>query len=190
MSHARLGEIERRLCNMVQPGTVVETDYVKARVRVKVGKNQTAWIPWITSRAGRDRTWQAPEIGEQVIVLSPAGDMAQGYALPAIYKNDYPANGSKATDSRTTFADGAIVEYDREAHAHSVTIPAGGKATVKVGAQAQTEITDSKITHQLGATSKIEITASSIKITCGATVFELTSSGTTLTTPQFTGVQS
>lgn len=177
MSNARLGDLERRLCNIVHPGTIDEVDHEKARVRVKVGKNQTAWIPWVTGRAGGDRTWSAPEKGEQVLVLSPSGDLRQGYVLPSIYRKDYPANGDSGDVSRVTYKDGAVIEYDRENHAHAATIPSGGKATVKVGDNASTEITTDTITHKMGSDASAVIKGDSVKLNLGGIFVELTSSG-------------
>lgn len=180
MSNARIGELERRLSNIIRPGTVLEADYAKARIRVTMGDNTSAWLPWLTSRAGKDRTWHPPEIGEQVIVIAPGGELSAGYVLPGgIYKNDYPANADKSGISRTTFEDGAVIEYDRENHAHLLQLPSG-KATVKVGNDAKTEITASKITHSLGSSNKIEITSASVKITVGGTILEIASSGITI----------
>ncbi len=199
MSNARVGEMERRMSNIVRPGTVLEADYEKARIKVQCGGNQTAWIPWMTSRAGEDRSWHAPEVGEQVIVLSPSGDLAAGFVLPGgVYKNDYPANADSADVSRTTYKDGAVHEYDRENHAHLLQIPDGGKATVKVGDESsteilsdkithkvgddsQTEITTSKITHQFGSSAKAEITSSGVKLTVGGTVLDVQSGGVEIT---------
>jgi phage baseplate assembly protein V len=168
MSNARLGELERRLSNTIRPGTVLEADYAKARLRVTMGDNTSAWLPWLTSRAGEDRTWHAPEVGEQVIVMAPGGELSAGYVMPGgIYKNDYPANADKPEISRTTYKDGAILEYDREAHTHLLQLPEGS-ATVKVGDDAQTEITPSKITAKVGSDSKTEITASKILAQIGS----------------------
>jgi phage baseplate assembly protein V len=168
MSNARLGELERRLSNTIRPGTVLEADYAKARLRVTMGDNTSAWLPWLTSRAGEDRTWHAPEVGEQVIVMAPGGELSAGYVMPGgVYKNDYPANADKAEISRTTYKDGAILEYDREAHTHLLQLPEGS-ATVKVGDDAQTEITPEKITAKVGDDAKTEITASKILAQIGS----------------------
>jgi phage baseplate assembly protein V len=168
MSNARIGELERRLSNTIRPGTVLEADYAKARLRVTMGDNTSAWLPWLTSRAGEDRTWHAPEVGEQVIVMAPGGELSAGYVMPGgIYKTDYPANGDKAEISRTTYKDGAILEYDREAHTHLLQLPEGS-ATVKVGDDAQTEITPSKITAKVGTDAKTEITSDKILAQIGS----------------------
>lgn len=175
--NARLGELERRFANMVRPGRVLEADYAKARVKVALGKNETAWIPWLTGRAGADRTWHAPEVGEQVLVMAPSGELAAGFVMPgAVYQQDYPANGDSAEISRTTFKDGTVYEYDRENHARLIKLPEG-KSTVQVGDDAETEITETKITHKLGDNAKVEIQASSVKLTLGGSSIELTSGG-------------
>jgi len=168
MSNARIGELERRLSNTIRPGKVLEADYAKARLRVTMGDNTSAWLPWLTSRAGEDRTWHAPEVGEQVIVMAPGGELSAGYVMPGgVYKNDYPANADKAEISRTTYKDGAILEYDRENHTHLLQLPEGS-ATVKVGDDAETEITPDKITAKVGSDAKTEITASKILAQIGS----------------------
>jgi phage baseplate assembly protein V len=168
MSNARIGELERRLSNTIRPGKVLEADYAKARLRVTMGDNTSAWLPWLTSRAGEDRTWHAPEVGEQVIVIAPGGELSAGYVMPGgVYKNDYPANADKAEISRTTYKDGAILEYDRENHTHLLQLPEGS-ATVKVGDDAETEITPDKITAKVGSDAKTEITASKILAQIGS----------------------
>lgn len=193
MSNARIGELERRVANIVRPGVILEADYDKARVKVKLGRNQTAWIPWVTGRACNDRTWHAPEVGEQVLVVAPSGNLASGFVMAGgIYKNDKPANGNDPTVSRTTFADGAVVEYDRSGHNHLIQLPSGsatvsvggsgitevtpGKITHKVGSDSVTEIVASKITHKVGGSSVTEIEAAKITHTVGTAVTELTPS--------------
>lgn len=123
-------ELERTRANLVQFGTVAEADYAAARVRVKLGELVTAWLPWLSVRAGGDRTWSAPEIGEQVSVLCPDGDPAGGIVLGAIYCTAHAAPADAATVARTTYADGAVIEYDRAAHRLSAALPPG--ATVNL----------------------------------------------------------
>jgi len=184
--NARQGDIERRLGKLIQPGTVIEADYKVARVRVSLGKNVSDWLPWMTARAGEDKTWHPPEIGEQVLVVAPSGNSESGFILPgAVYKNDFPANGDKVDVSRTTFKDGAIYEYDRENHARLISLPEG-KSTVKVGENAVSEITETKITHKIGDGAKVEIEAEKIKMTLGGASIELSGAGITITAAAIT----
>lgn len=144
MTHAQLiaelSDLKRRFENTVRIGVIAETDYAEARVRVAIGSLHTTWLPWLTSRAGRDRTWHAPEVGEQVVVISPSGDLAQGVVLAAIFYNEYPANAAQPTVHRTIYADGAVIEYDRAAGKlsasglRSAAITASGDILLKAAA--------------------------------------------------------
>ena len=127
MSQTRtLAELERTRANLIQVGVVAEADYAAARVRVLMGGLTSAWLPWTTARAGGDRTWAAPEVGEQVLIACPDGDPASGVVLGAIYQAAHAAPADNADTTRTVYSDGAVVEYDRAAHAMTITLPGGG----------------------------------------------------------------
>lgn len=132
----RLAELERRLDNLLRYGTVDQADYAAARVKVKSGELVTGWIPWLTRRASNDIDWWAPEVGEQVLLLSPCGDPAQAVALPAIYQSAHPAPKSVETVRRIEFKDGGFAEYDRASGALTVSaeglVKLIGKGTVEI----------------------------------------------------------
>lgn len=134
MSGFWAAEQARQLGNMIQFGTIAELDAAAARVRVTVGGNTTAWLPWLTLRAGQDRAWWAPEPGEQVVVLAPTGDMAQGLVLPGVYSDASPAPASSAEITRQQWKDGAFIQYDREAHRYDLDVPPGGYVKLRIGA--------------------------------------------------------
>lgn len=122
--HARLIE------NLIRLGTVAQVDVTAARVRVQTGELLTTWLPWLTIRAGADAMWNPPTVGEQVLLLSPSGQLTQGVALTGVYSNASPANGNREGLSRTTYRDGAVIEYDSVANALRAELPAG--ATVQL----------------------------------------------------------
>ena len=126
----RLESLERRLENTVLVGTVSDTDYDNARVKIESGELKTGWLPWIAERAGSDRTWWAPEPGEQVVVLSPGGQVELGVVLPALYRDTFPAPGASPDVCRVTYADGADISYDRASHTLTATLPDGGTMNV------------------------------------------------------------
>lgn len=138
----RLAELERRLDNLLRVGTVADADYAAARVRVRSGDLLTGWIPWLTRRASVDIDWWAPEVGEQVLLISPCGDPAQAVCLPAIYQAAHPAPESAATVRSVRIADGMRVSYDRQKSHLTVYCPGTaqvsivGDATLQVGGQA------------------------------------------------------
>lgn len=107
----------RRISNVVRYGKVKEADYKKALIRVELqaGELTTDWIPWVTLRAGKDKFWWAPEVGEVMLVLAPSGELANAVALPAAFSNENQ-NADRETIQRQTFDDGTVIEYDREAH--------------------------------------------------------------------------
>jgi phage baseplate assembly protein V len=119
----RLAELERRLPNVLRVGTVAEADYPAARVRVRTGDILTGWLPWLTVRAGMDRSWWAPEVGEQAVILAPSGELGQGLVLFGLYRDTHPAPADRETVDRRVYADGAVIEYDREAHVLHALIP-------------------------------------------------------------------
>lgn len=126
----RIAELERRQANLLRLGTIAEVDLASARVRVSIGALKTALIPWLAQRAGTDRAWHAPEVGEQVLVLAPCGDLTQAVALPALYQTAHPAPSASADIDTVVYSDGAAISYDRAAHALSAILPAGATATL------------------------------------------------------------
>lgn len=124
-------ELHRRLANLIRIGVIEEADYTKAKARVRIGDLLTAWLSWTAPRAGGDIEWQAPEVGEQVLVLAPSGELSQAIICPAIYSAQHPAPADRKTIRKVTFADGTIVEYDREAHRFTMAV-AGENADVRV----------------------------------------------------------
>ncbi|WP_419779824.1 phage baseplate assembly protein V [Maridesulfovibrio sp.] len=122
-------DLTRRLANIVRFGTIAEADYQNARVRVAFGEDAVSdWLPWADSRAGGDRSWHAPEEGEQVIVLSPSGETSAGVVLTGIFSTEHPAPADRASVARMVFKDGAVLEYDRENHVLRADVP--GKVIV------------------------------------------------------------
>lgn len=85
-----VSELDRRLTQLIRLGTIAELDLAKAKVRVKLGENLTGWRPWLTT-AGHLKTWNPPVVGEQVVVLSPGGDLEQSVVLPSLYYSKFGA---------------------------------------------------------------------------------------------------
>ena len=186
MSAARIGDLERRLANMQRPGKIEAVDYDKARVKVRCGKNVTAWIPWMTPRAGGVREWCPPEVGEQVLVFSPSGEMANAYCQPAVFQNSAPANGNKGTVRRTDYQDGASVQYDRETHTLTSDLTENGTAKTVTGPASVTQTKDS-IKAALGSasaelkTDSVTLTVSGASLAVKADAITMTIGGCTIT---------
>jgi phage baseplate assembly protein V len=154
-----LAELERTRANLIQVGTVTEVDYSKARAKVLLAGLETAWLPWTTTRAGGDRTWASPEVSEQVLVVCPDGDPAQGVIAGSIYQAQWSAPAASGDVTRTVYSDGAVTEYDRAAHAMAVTLPSGGRLTVTApgGVTITGNVT---VTGSIASTGNLTVTGS------------------------------
>lgn len=79
------GEQERRLHGIVRIGTVTAVDAATARARVSLGGDAVSgWIPFTAIRAGGLNAWAPVTVGEQVVVVSPGGDTAQGIIVGSL----------------------------------------------------------------------------------------------------------
>jgi len=122
-------EQARRGNNGLLIGTIAEVDTDKARVRVQTGESLTGWLPWLTARAGGERTWSAPDVGEQVLLGTPDGDLARAVVLGALFQSAHPAPANSADIHRFVFADGAYIEYDTATHRLKARIPGHAQVT-------------------------------------------------------------
>jgi phage baseplate assembly protein V len=115
-------DLQNRLSRVITVGTVSEVDYQKARVKVTMGEWTTTWLPWVTTRASNDIGWWALELDEQVLVISPSGDMAQGIVIGSIFQQQQQDVVSdievekRNSIHRIQYLDGTIIEYDRDKH--------------------------------------------------------------------------
>ncbi|AOD13552.1 phage baseplate assembly protein V [Xanthomonas fragariae] len=125
-----MGNASSALSNAIRLGTVAEVNLATARCRVQVGEMLTDYLPWVVTLAGTTIIWSAPSIGEQVVVLSPAGDLADGLVLRGLYSDQFAAPAASDTLHVLRFADGAQIHYDTDAHALQATLPSGGTASI------------------------------------------------------------
>lgn len=122
----QIAELARLIENLIRLGTVAAVQIQPPRVRVKTGSITTAWIPWLALRAGTSKDWDPPTVDEQTVLFSPSGQLGQAVALVGLYSDANPANGNRAGLHRRTYPDGAVIEYDFQAHVLSATLPADG----------------------------------------------------------------
>jgi phage baseplate assembly protein V len=115
--------------DMLRLGTVESIDLAGAHCRVRVGEIVTGDIPWLSPAAGATRIWCPPSVGEQVLLICPDGDEEAGIALAGLYSDAHPAPADTAV-FHAAFADGAMLGYDPIGNILTVTLPAGGTATI------------------------------------------------------------
>lgn len=103
-------DLLRRLDNLLRLGTIAEVDTSTARVRVQSGEILTDWLPWVVFRAGTTRSWSAPTVGEQCIILAVGGEMTSAVVLLSIYASNAPSNHGDL--HLVKFPDGAEISYN------------------------------------------------------------------------------
>ena len=105
-----LSDLAKRLSNIIRIGTIFEINVQIAKARVKIGELETDFLPWANANSGSNNSWNPPEIDEQVIVLSPSGDLSQAVILPSIYKNN--ASNSDQNIKSITYQDGSKISFN------------------------------------------------------------------------------
>ena len=164
MSVYRLTEIERRLSNILRSGLVHSVDFTNYRCRVQIGSLLTDPLPFLAQRAGEDTTWNPPSVGEGVIVLSPFGELNNGFVLCGVFTNQKPPNTTDEFTVRTEFEDGTSIAYDKASHSLSINAPsAGSSLTVNIVGNATLNTTgnvlveaDGNATVSAGAVARVE----------------------------------
>jgi phage baseplate assembly protein V len=137
ISGMNIATLARLIENLIRFGTVAAVQMDPPRVKVQSGNILTTWRPWFSLRAGEDREWDPPTIGEQAALFSPSGNLNQGVALVGLFSDLIPANGERAGLHRRTYRDGAVIEYDSIAKHLRATLP----GTAEVIAAGQIDVT-------------------------------------------------
>lgn len=138
-------ELNRRIENLIRIGTIAEVDHVAHRVRVESGELLTDWLKWRTGRAGATRSWSPPTIGEQVMILSPSGELGNGIVLPSIFSDAHDAPSDSPTEHVMLFPAGARIAYDHASGALTAT----GIQTATIQAAVSATL-DTPLTHCTG----------------------------------------
>ncbi|WP_375680148.1 MULTISPECIES: phage baseplate assembly protein V, partial [unclassified Bartonella] len=119
-------DLKRRVANMVVVGKISHIDHKNARYRVKTGNLISDWIPDTQARAGKTRSYEGRDVGEQVIVVSSSGDLSQGVIVGSLHTDANQA-ADKGSIHRTIYPDGTSLEYDDEQNTYGIHIKSGGK---------------------------------------------------------------
>lgn len=89
--------------NLMIWGRVVATEYETdpGLVKVKLGTEEethdTIFLPWLRRRGGKDWEWWAPEVGGQVLILAPSGNVNRGVIIGSLpyHREAGESEGSK-----------------------------------------------------------------------------------------------
>ncbi|MDH2573374.1 phage baseplate assembly protein V [Acinetobacter baumannii] len=124
-------DINRRLENLIRFGTIKTVNPSKPipLVTVELDDIVTPEIRFFNARSGNDSTWDPPSENEEVMVISPCGEIGPtSVVFYGLYNNEHPAPSDDLNKKIRVFADGCIIAYDIAAHHLSAILPSGGKA--------------------------------------------------------------
>lgn len=126
-------DINRRLENLIRFGTIKTVNPSKPIPLVTVDLDDivTPEIRFFNARSGNDSTWDPPSLEEEVMVISPCGEIGPtSVVFYGLYNNDHPTPSDDLNKKIRVFADGCVIAYDVAAHHLSAILPSGGKAIV------------------------------------------------------------
>jgi phage baseplate assembly protein V len=160
-------ELQRQLDNLIRIGTV--TAVRSGECRVKTGEIITNWRPYITERAGNNRTRHRLSIGEQVMLLSVSGDLRNAYivgSLNAAAADEPLADDDNPDLDRTEYNDGAVIEYNPTTGALNATGIKSANIEASVTVKLITPLVECTQALKVGSTIEAggKITATAAKI--------------------------
>lgn len=100
-----LSEQQRRLHNIATIGTVFDVNPDGQAMRLDVGDNQTDWLPIPALAAGQVRVWRCPSVGEQFLLVSPSGELANAIPVLSLYSNQHPSPSNDPNEIRVRYND-------------------------------------------------------------------------------------
>ena len=109
-------EISRAIAEIARIGTVCELEEGKSLVKIDLGDGLVSdLVPLMQISSPSVAMWVKPEIGEQVLLISPNGTAGKGIALRGIYNiQRLEPNDAKGNIAIIDFKDGLQIKYDGE----------------------------------------------------------------------------
>ena len=105
-------ESQRRLHNIATIGTVTHINAGKALMRLAVGDNVTDWVNIPTIAAGQVRVWRCPSVGEQYLLVSPSGELANAIPVMSLYSDHHPSPSINPNEIRIRYNDSDFCSID------------------------------------------------------------------------------
>ena len=104
------------------------------RKSVKHGSCETPYIKWLSNNAGQIRSYRAPSIGEQCLLLNLTGgdDPGACFALFGIDTQDYPLPSISPSEHKIIYPNGTVIIHNHEENTLVVDMPEGSEATVTI----------------------------------------------------------
>ncbi|MFP3577876.1 phage baseplate assembly protein V, partial [Brevibacillus sp. SIMBA_040] len=76
-----------------------------ALMRLAVGANETDWVNIPAIAAGAISAWRCPSIGEQYLLISPSGELANAIPVISLYSDHNPSPSIDPNEIRIRYND-------------------------------------------------------------------------------------
>ena len=181
-------ELRTKQENQIRTGTVTAIYADAGLVDVAIEKITRKEMPFFTTRAGADNTYWMPSVGEQGVVLSPSGNLANAMFLPALNSVEKPVVEADANLTVRVWEDGAKETYDKATHAYQFQVDSEKRREIDLESifdtfngshikqdADETEIKRAEGTIKIdGSETKIERATGALKAILGTNQVELT----------------
>lgn len=152
---ARVAELERRFSGVLRHGTVAKVNPAKQRVRLKMGSATNGggdflspWVPY-AQIAGALKVHTPPTEGQQLTLMSPAGDWRQGVAVPMTFSGGNTSPSEAGDENVITFG-GFTIKLDADELRISI-----GSTVVSITAEGVSIIGDVSIDGNVFVTENV-----------------------------------
>lgn len=117
--------------SLLRVAVIASIDLAVARCTVELEDGvESPPLPWLAPRMGEIKAWIAPSVGEQVLLLCPAGEISAGLVLGGICSSANPAPIDEPL-ALIKFSDGAGISYDPVSSELLFDLPAGATTVLK-----------------------------------------------------------
>lgn len=121
----RVKKLETTVNQMIRLGIVTSVQEKKGTVRVKLPDADnliTKELSVLFTRTSENKSYDMPDIDEQVVCLFLPNGMEQGFVIGSVYSKSDPVPVSNSNKKHYVFKDGTWMEYDRKAHKMTINV--------------------------------------------------------------------
>ncbi|MDI3237515.1 phage baseplate assembly protein V [Acinetobacter ursingii] len=160
MSAYAAAQTDRIMGNLIRFGRIDSVDYESGTATVDFDGEIIEGLVWAVPRAGDDREYHAPSKDEQVCVLSPSGDLAQGVIAFSISQDRFP-NAGTDQNPKNIYADGTVIEYNKQSHTLLIDASQSSGHVIIKCSSATVDCPESKFTGNVTVDGSLNVAGSS-----------------------------
>lgn len=149
----RIVKLEEKVPNIVQTARVSGINASNGLVNVTFDDDlEIEGIPFLTMRAGTDKTYWMPSVNEMGILLSPDGNISKSVFLPAMNYSVNPVPETDPNISKRIWSDGTEESYNKTGRVFSLTV---GSSVIQITPSGITITGNTTITGNLSVSGTI-----------------------------------